>query len=106
MTTTYTFDNRSRRSRTGQSSTRRTQSLSPSALGDDGHDDGYYDDAEFDHELDAADAALNMRERMIDNARIRQHGLYRRRRRQNLPQGRAPRDFIAGNLDRYKNFSW
>jgi hypothetical protein len=71
--TTYTFDNRSRRSRTEESSTRRTESLSPSALGDHGHDDDYYEDAEFDHEFDREDMELAMRQDLFGNRRRRKY---------------------------------
>ena len=79
--------------------------MSPSGLGDHGHDDGYYD-AEFEHECDAEDAALDMRERLRDNERISTHGGRVRRRMRNLLQGRGPRRLMPGSFDQWRDFSF
>ncbi|KAM0703275.1 hypothetical protein Q7P35_009213 [Cladosporium inversicolor] len=89
----------------GLSLSRRAARSSSPSIGDQGHGAGV-DDAEFEHEFDSADMALDRRERLDDDRRVRMHGVVGRRRNAKLPQSRGPQPFAAGNLPHYKSHAW
>jgi hypothetical protein len=96
---------RLRRGPKGSSRLLRALSPSSSATGGQRHDDAYYD-AEFDHECDEEDAALDLRYRQEDRARVSKHGETVRHRLNNLPQSRNRREFNSTNLDGGRDWSW
>jgi hypothetical protein len=95
---------RPRRRRDDSAPLLRTLSPSSSATGGQRQDDAYHD-AEFDHEFDEGDAALDLRYRQTNRLREHKQGDRVRHRLGNLPQGRR-RDFNATNLDNNRDWSW
>jgi hypothetical protein len=94
--TTYTLRRALKHPDTGH----RAPGSSSPPLGDDGYD-ADFDDAEFDHEFDQADAKLDRRHRLYDNLRVRKHGQKRRNRFARLPD-----HFDAENLPFERNYDW